>query len=138
MTQDSKPEKEETLAQQKQRLLQQCNAYRAAIGRSRKIVRAHLGPDELARTAIGLVSMRAQSALANFSDMFDLKSLSTAKLQRLLPLVVSGVSLLAKGSLWRSLLRGAAVAGIGATAIYFVTRKKKTTSHEHVALHEHL
>ncbi len=138
MTQDNKPEKEETLAQQKQRLLQQCNAYRAGIGRSRRVVRAHLGPDELAKTAIGLISMRAQLALANFSDMFDLKSLSAAKLQRLLPLVVSGVSLLAKGSLLRSLLRGAAVAGIGATAIYFVTRKKKAASHEHVALHEHL
>lgn len=138
MTQDSKPEREETLAQQKKRLQQQCDAYRAGIGRSRKIVSAHLGADEIAKTAIGLVSARAQVALTNFSDMFDLKNVSAAKLQRLLPLVVSGVSLLAKGSLWRSLLRGATVAGIGATAVYFVTRKKKHASHEHVALHEHL
>ncbi len=138
MTQDQKPEKEETLAQQKKRLLQQCDAYRAGIGRSRKIVRAHLGADEIAKTAISLVSTRAQLALANFSDMFDLKHMSGAKLQRLLPLLVSGVSLLAKGSLWRSLLRGAAVAGIGATAVYFATHKKKRASHEHVALHEHL
>lgn len=138
MTQNSKPEKEETLAQQKKRLQQQCNAYRAGIGRSRKIVSAHLGADEIAKAAIGLVSTRAQLALANFSDMFDLRSLSAAKLQRLLPLVVSGVSLLGKGSLWRSLLRGAAVAGIGATAVYFATHKKKRGSHEHVALHEHL
>ncbi len=138
MTQESRPEKEETPAQQKKRLLQQCNAYRAGIGRSRKIVSAHLGADEIAKTAIGLVSTRAQLALANFSDMFDFRNLSAAKLQRLLPLVVSGVSLLAKGSLWRSLLRGAAVAGVGATAVYFATRKKKRASHEHVALHEHL
>lgn len=138
MTQDVKPEKEETLEQQKKRLLLQCNAYRAEIGRSRKVVTDNLGVDELAKTAIGLVSTRAQIALNNFSDMFDLKSLTAAKLQRLLPLVVSGVSLLAKGSLWRSLLRGAAVAGIGATAVYLAKRKKRPASHEHVALHEHL
>ncbi len=46
MTQDSKPEREETLAQQKKRLQQQCDAYRAGIGRSRKIVSAHLGTDQ--------------------------------------------------------------------------------------------
>ena len=135
MTQDSR---EETPAQQKKRLLQQCDTYRAGIGRSRRIVSAHLGADEIAKTAIGLVSARAQLALANFSDMFNLKSLSATKLQRLLPLVVSGVSLLAKGSLWRSLLRGAAVAGVGATAVYFATRKKDKARHEHVALHERL
>ena len=137
MTQNTNPEREETLAQQKKKLLQQCDAYRAGIGRSRKIVSANLGADEIAKTAIGLVSTRAQIALSNFSDMFDLKSMSAAKLQRLLPLVISGVSLLAKGSLWRSLLRGAAVAGIGAAGIYFARRKKKS-SHDHVALHERL
>ncbi|MDO9420153.1 MAG: hypothetical protein Q7T66_05770 [Herminiimonas sp.] len=138
MTQDSQPEKQETLAQQKKRLLQECDAYRAGIGRSRRVVSAHLGPNEIAKTAIGLVSRRAQIAFANFSDMFDFNSLTAAKLQRLLPLVVSGVSLLAKGTILRSLLRGAAVAGVGATAIYFATRKKKKASQEHVALHERL
>ena len=138
MTQDITPEKEETLTQKKKRLLQQCDDYRSEIGRSHKVVSAHLGVNEIAKTVIGLVSVRAQSALANFLDMFDLKTLSTAKLKRLLPLLVSGVSLLAKGTLWRSLIRGAAVAGVGATAIYFVTRKKKRTSHEHIALHERL
>lgn len=139
MTQDSlPPEKEETLAQHKQRLRQQCNAYRAAISRSRRTVRANLGPEELAKTAIGLISTRAQIALNNFSDMFDLKTFSAAKLQRLLPLVVSGVSLLGKANLLKSLLRGAAVAGVGATAIYFATRKKRKASRQHVALHEHL
>lgn len=138
MTQDIQPEREETLAQKKIRLLQECDAYRVGIGRSRRVVSAHLGPKEIAKTAIGLVSTRAQTAFANFSDMFDFNSLTAAKLQRLLPLVVSGVSLLAKGTVLRSLLRGAAVAGVGATAIYFATRKKKKVSQEHVALHERL
>ena len=138
MTQDHKPEKEESVAEQKKRLLQQCDAYRNGIGRSRKVVAAHLGQGELAKTVIGLVSTRAHIALNNFSSMFDLKSFSGDALQRLLPLAVSGVSLLAKRSVWRSLARGAVVAGIGATVVYFSSRKKKSAHEKHVALREHL
>lgn len=138
MTQDQNPAREETPAEQKERLLQRCDAYRAGIGRSRRIVKNHLGVDEIAKSAIGLVSTRAQVALGNFSDMFDLKNMSSAKLQRLLPLVVSGLSLLAKRNVLRLLLRGATVAGIGATAIYFLARKKNKSNREHIALHERL
>lgn len=135
MTQDSKRVKEETIAQQKERLRQQCDAYRAGIGRSRKVVRAHLGADEIAKIAIGLVSARAQAALSNFPGLFGLKSVAVA--QRVLPLVLT-VSLLRKRSMWSSLFRRATLAGLGATAVYFVTRKKKKADHEHVALHERL
>ncbi len=138
MTQDQNPEKQETPAEQKARLLQQCDAYRAGIGRSRRIVKNNLSGDQIARSAIGLVSARAQVALGNFTDMFDLRSMSSAKLQRLLPLVVSGVSLLAKGKVLKLLLRGATIAGIGAAAIYFLARKKNKPSLEHIALHERL
>lgn len=139
MTQDRKLQEEETLAQRKERLLLQCRAYRSGIGRARNTVRAHLGADEIAKTAIGLVSARAQSALANFSDLLDFRNMSSAKLQRLLPLIVSGVSLLARRSLWRPILKGAAVAGTAAATVYFLSRKKaKKTDDKHVALHEHL
>ncbi|MFJ7567632.1 hypothetical protein ACIQW9_11810 [Herminiimonas sp. NPDC097707] len=139
MTQDRKLQEEETLAQRKARLRLQCRAYRSGIGRARNTVRAHLGADEIAKTAIGLVSARAQSALANFSDLLDFRNMSGAKLQRLLPLIVSGVSLLARRSLWRPILKGAAVAGTAAATVYFLSRKKaKKTDGKHVALHEHL
>lgn len=138
MTQDRNPEREETAAQRKARLVQQCREYRAGIGRSRTIVRSHLGVDGLAKTAVGLVSSRAQSALINFSDMFDLKSISGAKLQRMLPLLVSGVSLLTRRSLWKPMLRGAVAVGTVAATVYFFSRKEKKAKTEHVALHEHL
>ena len=139
MTPDRKPQEEETSEQRKERLRLQCRAYRAGIGRARNTVRAHLGADEIAKTAIGLISARAQSALANFSDLLDFRSMSGAKLQRLLPLVVSGVSLLARRSLWRPILKGAAVAGTAAATVYFFSRKKtKKSDGEHIALHEHL
>lgn len=141
MTHKVEPEPEliESPAQHKERLLLQCRAYRAGIGYSRKVVRAHLGADEIAKTAIGMVSVRAQSALANFSDLLDFKNFSGAKLQRLLPLVVSGVSLLSRRSLLKPVLRGALVVGSTAAALYFVSRKKsKRTTGEHIALKEHL
>lgn len=130
-------EPEESFAERKQRLLAQCKAYRIAIGEARDVVHANLGADALAKTAIGLVSVRAQSAFASVSDMFDLKSLTGEKLRRLLPLVVSGVSLLTKRSVLRPLLRGALVVGSAGTALYFLSKKKKASS-KHVALHEHL
>lgn len=137
MTQDQNPQRQESLAEQKEKLLLQCRAYRSAVGRSRKVVRSHLGADEIARTAIGLVSARAQTALANVSDFLDLKNMSGAKLQRLLPLLVSGVSLLSRRSLLKPVLRGAAVIGTAAAAVYFLSRKKSKND-KHVALHEHL
>jgi hypothetical protein len=135
MTNDQNPQIKESLAEQKEKLLLQCRAYRSAIGRSRKVVRAHLGIDEIARTAVGLVSSRAQNALANVSDFLDLKNMSGAKLQRLLPLVVSGVSLLSRRAVLKPVLRGAAVVGTVAAAVYFLSRKK---GRKHVAKHEHL
>lgn len=129
-------EPEESTAQRKQRLLEQCKAYRIAIGEARNVVRENLGADAIAKTAIGLVSVRAQSAFANVADLFDLKSLSGEKLRRLLPLVVSGVSLLTKRSVLRPILRGALVVGSAGTALYFLSKKKKGS--KHVALHEHL
>ena len=66
-------EPEESFAERKQRLLAQCKAYRIAIGEARDVVHENLGADALAKTAIGLVSVRAQSAFASVSDMFDLK-----------------------------------------------------------------
>ena len=117
-------------------MLEQCKAYRVAIGEARNVVRENLGADAIAKTAIGLVSVRAQSAFANVADLFDLKSLSGEKLRRLLPLVVSGVSLLTKRSVLRPILRGALVVGSAGTALYFLSKKKK--GGKHVALHEHL
>ncbi|GGI55010.1 hypothetical protein [Oxalicibacterium solurbis] len=126
----------ETLAEQKERLILQCRAYRIAVGNAKSVVRANMGPDAIAKTAVGMVSARAQSALANFSDLLDFRSLSGAKLQKLLPLVISGVSLLSRRSLWKPVLRGAAVVGAAGAGLYLFSRRRK--KHEHVARHEQL
>lgn len=135
-THHQEPE-QESAAQRKQRLLEQCKAYRVAIGEARDVMRENLGADAIAKTAIGLVSVRAQSALSNFADLFDLKSMSGEKLRRLIPLAVSGFSLLTRRSVLRPILRGALVVGSAGTALYFLSKKKKSGS-KHVALHEHL
>lgn len=138
--QQTDQEWEETPAQQKERLVLQCRAYRIAIGQSRKTVRAHLGADAIAKTAVGLVSARAQSALANFSDLLDFRNLSGVKLQRLLPLVISGASLLSRRALWKPVLRGAAVVGAAGAGLYFYSRRKakKAADERHGVHHEHL
>ena len=89
-------------------------------------MRDNLGADGIAKTALGLVSTRAQSAFTNFADMLDFKHISSDKLRRLLPLVVSGVSLLTRRSVLRPILRGALVLGSAGTALYFLSKKKKT------------
>lgn len=139
MTDHHTPAPPETLAQHKERLRQQCRSYRAGIGHSRNVVRDNLGMESVARTAIGLLNQRAQSVFANVSDLFDLKHISGAKLQRLLPLLVSGYSLLSRRVLLKPILRGALIVGVAGTVIYLYSRGKSAEKkHVHVALHEHL
>jgi hypothetical protein len=131
----------ETLAQRKERLVLQCRAYRAAVHHSRAEVRSHLGIQTIAKTALGLVGLRAGSAaLSNFSGILDLKNgVSLGKLQKLLPVLAGGYSLLRKGSLLKPLLRGALIVGGAGTAAYFYARSKSAKSrHDRAAHHEHL
>jgi hypothetical protein len=129
----------ETLAQRKERLQLQCRAYRAAVGHSRKVVREKLSTRAIATTAFGLLGVRAQSAFGNVTELFDMKQMSAAKLQRLLPILASGYSLLSRRSLLKPILRGALIVGTAGAAAYFYSRKKAAKkTHEHVALHERL
>ncbi|MDQ7968122.1 MAG: hypothetical protein REI95_00625 [Oxalicibacterium faecigallinarum] len=125
----SKPESiepVETLAQQKERLILQCRAYRAGLGQSRNVVRSNLGREALAKTALSLVGARAHSALSNVSDLINLSGgLSLAKIQRMAPYVLSGITFLSRRSVLKPVLRGAAlVAALGA-GLYFFSKKKK-------------
>lgn len=130
----SKPESiepVETLAQQKERLILQCRAYRAGIGQSRNVVRANLGRDALTKTALGLVGARAQSAFANVAGLVNLSGgLSLAKIQRLAPFVLSGLSILSRRSVLKPVLRGAALVSALGAGLYFFSKKKKSTVHQ--------
>jgi hypothetical protein len=147
MTDQHSPAPPETLAQRKQRLQQQCQAYRAGIGQSRNVVRNNLGVESIAKTALGLFSQRAQSALHQATDLFDLTHLSGAKLKSVLPVLVSAYSLLSRRAVLKPVLRGALVVGVAGAAVYLYARRKSpqktqhpapTSAPEHVALHEHL
>jgi hypothetical protein len=105
MTQQLEPP-QESVADQKKRLLAQCAAYRSGIGQARSVVQANLGAETLAKTAFTQLTHSAQAAFSNFSPLLQLKNLTGANVQALLPLVVSGVSLLARRSLIKPILRG--------------------------------
>lgn len=115
----------ETLAQQKERLRQQCRAYRSGIGQSSQVVRSQLGGEALAKMALRLVSARAQSALATLSDLLHVVNLSGIKLEKLLPIVLSGISLLLRGSVLKPMVRGLTLVSAVGAGLYFFTRKKK-------------
>jgi len=129
----------ETLAQRKERLLLQCRAYRAALGHSKQVVRDKFSPRAIATAAVGVAGVRAQSAVGHFADLLDFKNISAAKLQRVLPLLASGYSLLSRRSLLKPALRGAVViSAVGALAYFFTRKKSATARHEHATRHEHL
>ncbi|HWT71083.1 MAG TPA: hypothetical protein VN361_02740 [Oxalicibacterium sp.] len=131
----------ETLVQRKERLKLQCRAYRAAVHHARSEVRSHLGIQAIAKTALGLVGLRAGSAaLSNFSGILDLKNgVSLGKLQKLLPVLAGGYSLLRRRSLLRPVLRGALFAGGAGAAAYLYARSKSAKrQHDRAVHHEHL
>lgn len=146
MTEDHKsilpePTAHETLAQRKERLMLQCSAYRVAVAHSKSTVRSRMSIQSMAKTAAGLVGLRAaagSSAFSNLSGLLDMKNLSSANIRKMLPLIVSGYSLLARRSLIKPLLRGAAIVGGAGAAAYLYSRQKSRKKHRHIALHEHL
>jgi hypothetical protein len=131
----------ETLAQRKERLVLQCRAYRAAVHHSRGEVRSRVGLQSLARSAAGLVGLRAGSSmLSNFSGLLDSRGggLSLGKLQKLMPVVAGAYSLLSRRSLLKPVLRGALIVGGAGVAAYLYRRQSKKSKHDHAAHHEHL
>lgn len=120
----------ETPAQQKERLRQQCRAYRTGIGQSRQVLRSRLRKDALAGTAMGLVAARAQSALGNMSGFLQGGGLAGIKLQKVLPVVLSGVSLLSRKSVFKPVAKGLTIAGAVGAGLYFFARQKKQTPEE--------
>jgi len=127
----------ETLEQRKQRLILQCRAYRLAIDHSKEGVRSRLGVQAIAKTAAGLAGLGAGSALANLTNLFHPQNLSSGRLQKLLPVLATGYSLLKRSSLphirWRRvLLLGAA----GTAAGFYVREKMRQKRQRRVAPEE--
>lgn len=109
-------------AQQKSLLIAQGAVYRTGIGESANLMRANLHADVLAKNAINHIVANASAALHN---LFDLKSFTSGNLRTLLPLLVSGVSLVAKRkALIKPVLVGAVALAAAGAVVFFLARKK--------------
>lgn len=109
------------LAQRKRMLVIQGALYRSGISSAADSVRANLQVEVLARNVISHV---AASATAGLGNALSLQSLKNGNLQKLLPLAVSGVSLLMKRSSFKSGIGGALlVAAITAIATFALKKK---------------
>lgn len=118
-------------AQRKKMLIAQGAVYRLGLIESRNELRASLQPDALAKSAFNSVVTTVSGALGRG---FDLRSLSGAHLQTVLPLLVSAVSLLAKRrSLIKPVLIGVMALAAASGVARFVLKKKNQADRETVS-----
>lgn len=113
------------LAQRKKMLIAQGASYRSAINESKVSVRENLHADVLAKSAVNHIAATASAA---FDEVFRLKNFNLGNLQIVLPVLLSGFSLLSRKGLVRPLLRGTAVAAVIGTMGYFLFKKKAPRS----------
>lgn len=106
-------------AERKKQLIAQGALYRAEVLLARQAFHTSLQPETLAQSAFQRVARIALAVAGN-------RVVPGATLQTLLPMVMSGLSLLAKKKgLLKTLLRGGAVAGIAAAAVAMLSRKSR-------------
>ncbi|WP_292931757.1 hypothetical protein [Noviherbaspirillum sp.] len=108
-------------ADRKKQLIAQGALYRAELLLAKEAAHASLQPDSLAKSALHQV---ARSALAIFrrQNLTGLAGLAGGNLQTALPLVITGISALAKR---KHLLKPVLLAGAVAGVVALVMKKKK-------------
>ena len=110
-------------ADRKRKLIAERRIWRAEVLHAKEAVQEGLRPDSMARRVLG------QAAIAGLALLRGKVGLSLAGINvgTLLPLVVSGVSALARRkALVKPVLRGAALAGTVAAAAAFLFRRRKS------------
>lgn len=106
----------------KKQLIVQGAVYRAEVLLAKESAEAGLRPDTLARSVLHQVAAAAIGAFRGGNS-----GLPGVNLQTLLPIVMGGISALAKRkSLLKTAARGAAVAGAAAGVVALVSRWKKS------------
>jgi drug/metabolite transporter (DMT)-like permease len=125
MTYQSNFDRNRSLAERKRRLLLEGAAFRAEMIRYRDVVRSNMNGESLTKNLLGRVAGKAFSMVAKHPGLFN-----ASRLQSLAPLLVTGVSLLSKRSLRKSLVLGSIlIAAVGA-ATYFSGRNNKAVDEE--------
>ena len=125
MNPQSHLDRNRSLAERKRRLLQEGALFRAEMVRCRDVVKSNMNGGSLTKGLFGRVAGMAYSLVAKHPGLF-----SASRLQSLAPLLVTGVSLLSKRSLRKSLVVGSIlIAAVGA-ANYLSGRKNKAVDQE--------
>ena len=108
-----------TSAQRKQLLVQEAAAYRAGLTDATNEVKASIGAESIARSALSYLGMAA------FGVIKSRTGLAGVGLQTVLPFLISGMSALSKKSLGKSALRSGVLLGAVAALVCFLVKKKK-------------
>ena len=111
--------------ERKAQLILEGARYRAAIRNARFTVANNLHAGMLIRSAVSQFSSNLYGVLGG------LLRIRGNRLQTLLPLVLSAVSIARKTRLLTPLLRGTVVLGAVGTGIYLISRRKKTPTDRH-------
>jgi hypothetical protein len=121
------------IAQRKKMLMVEGAIYRSQILHARSAVRSSLQPGALAQSAIGHLTATAGAAV---DQVFNLQNFKNGGLKSLLPLLMSGASLLSKRGLVRPALKVTLVLGAAAAAAYVVMRKRRQRQEAEAHAHE--
>jgi hypothetical protein len=114
------------IAQRKGALIEQAASYRSGITKSKNVVQANLHVDALARNAVQHFAARSTLVVGT---LVGLNNLTKGNWRGALPLLASGVSLLAKRGAVKPLARGAAVlAAVGAGAYFLIKKTRRPAS----------
>jgi hypothetical protein len=109
------------VADRKKMLIAQGALFRAEIMHAKEVTRAGLRPDSLARGALSHIGLAALAALKSRGG----PSVAGVNVQSLLPLVITGISLLSKNPSLKPALRGGLAAAAAAITAVLVWKRKK-------------
>jgi hypothetical protein len=104
----------------KRELIAAGSAYRSAVGEARQQVKANLQVESLARKAMGQLALAAVAAFKSRKN----PSLVASGARTLLPLLISGASMLSKKTAAKPIVRKVVLAGVAGAAIAFLAKRK--------------
>ena len=125
MNSESHAERKRSLGQRKLQLLREGGAYRAEILRCRDGVRSNMSGGTLSKGLLGRIAGTAYAMVAKQPGLF-----SFSRLQSLAPILVTGVSILSKRPIRKSLLVGGILVAAASAAAYLSNREKKVADNE--------
>jgi hypothetical protein len=111
------PDDPNSIEERKKKLIAQGGAFRAQVIDAKQDVHAGLRPDSLLKGTFSHIAATLRNR--------HVVQIAGANLSTVLPLLVSGISALSKGSLKKPVMRAVVIAGVaGAIATLLIAKKK--------------